>query len=169
VLSPAARAMHVGIHAGQHGPGFAGPMADLERALEQLPLEVWERATALARRLEAVPMFAAGLSLQPKGKLILDQLGVAEGKTVEVSLRASTPPDLSLGFHRLASRPGLRPKIAFAARKLVPPPAWMRSCVPVARRGRLGLLAAYLWRPIWLLQRAGPGFRAWRRARREAS
>ena len=71
---------------------------------------------------------------------------------------------LALGFDRFARLPGVQAKLAFAARKLVPPPAWMRSCVPLARRGRLGLAAAYLWRPISLVARLGPGWRAWRRA-----
>lgn len=169
VLAPASRALHVAIHAAQHGPGFEGPMADLERALEQIRPELWEEAAALARRLEAVPMFAAGLGLQPKGRWIARGLRVDDERTVEAALRASTPPDLALGFERLASRPGLWPKVEFAIRKLVPPRAWMLSCVPLARRGRLGLVAAYLWRPLWLLRRVGPALRAWRRARRQAA
>jgi hypothetical protein len=168
VLAPAARAMHVALHAAQHGPGFKGPLTDLERALDQLPPQIWEDAAALAVRLDAESMFAAGLRLLDHGKQILARLGLSERMTVEASLRATTPPDLALGFHQLASTPGLRPKLAFLARKIVPPAAWMRSCVPLAQRGRLGLAAAYLLRPFWMLRRAGPGFRAWRRAVRDA-
>lgn len=168
VLAPAARAMHVALHAAQHGPGFKGPLTDLERALDQLAPQVWDKAGALAVRLEAEPMFAAGLGLLDDGRRILARLGVADDKTVEAVLRATTPPDLSLGFHQLASTPGMRPKLAFIIRKVVPPPAWMRSCIPLARRGRLGLAGAYLLRPVWLLKRAGPGYRAWRRAVRNA-
>jgi hypothetical protein len=168
VLAPAARAMHVALHAAQHGPGFEGPMEDLERALGRLPPEIWDEAAALALRLNAESMFEAGLGLRDHGRQILARLGRSGPTTVEVALRATTPPDLALGFHQLASRPGLRPKLAFVARKTVPPAAWMRSCVPLARRGRLGLAGAYLLRPFWLLRRAGPGFRAWRRAVRDA-
>ena len=168
VLTPGARALHVALHAAQHGPGFEGPMNDLGRALGQLRRDVWQEAAALARELDATSMFAAGLGLLEPGQAVLEDLGVREPKTVEVALRASTPPDLALGFHRLASMPGLTPKLAFVARKLVPPPAWMRRCIPLARRGLLGLAAAYVLRPLSLLRRAGPGFRAWRRALREA-
>jgi hypothetical protein len=164
VLAPAARAMHVALHAGQHGPGFEGPLTDLTRALDQLAPEVWEEAASLALRLEAESMFAAGLGLLDHGRQILARLGLSDRKTVEVALRATTPPDLALGFHQLASTPGLRPKLAFVARKIFPSAAWMRRCIPLARRGRLGLAAAYLLRPFWLLRRAGPGFRAWRKA-----
>jgi hypothetical protein len=167
VLAPAARAMHVAMHAAQHGPGFEGPLTDLKRAVDQLPHEIWDEAAELARRLNAESMFAAGLGLRDHGSQILARLDVSDRSTVEVALRATTPPDLALGFHQLASTPGLRPKLAFVARKIVPPAAWMRRCVPLAQRGRLGLAAAYLLRPFWLLRRAGPGFRAWRRAVRD--
>jgi hypothetical protein len=168
VLGQAARAMHVALHAAQHGSGFAGPVADLERALEQLPLDVWKDASALAVQLRAESLFAAGLGLHERGREVLPHLGLSGRKTVEVALRVSTPPDLALGFHRLAGTPGLSAKLAFVARKIAPPAAWMRSVVPLARRGRLGLAAAYIVRPLWLLRRAGPAFRAWRRAVREA-
>jgi hypothetical protein len=168
VLPPAGRAMHVALHAAQHGPGFEQPIADLERALDLLPPETWEEAAALALRLEADPLFAAGLDLLEGGRVVLARLNLPERRTVEATLRATTPPDLSLGFHRLAGTAGWRPKLAFVARKVVPPRAWMRSCVPLARRGRLGLAAAYVLRPMSLLRRAGPGFRAWRRAIRKA-
>jgi hypothetical protein len=168
VLAPSVRAMHVALHAGQHGPGFEGPLTDLKRALDQLAPQVWEDAAARAVRLEAASMFAAGLGLLDHGRQILVRLGLSDSKTVEAALRATTPPDLSLGFHKLATTPGSWPKLAFVARKIVPPAAWMRRCVPIARRGHLGLAAAYLSRPFWLLRRAGPGFRAWRQAVRDA-
>jgi Uncharacterised nucleotidyltransferase len=164
VLGPAARAMHVALHAAQHGRGFEGPMRDLERALDQLTPEVWAEAAALATRLEAEPMFAAGLGLLEPGRQILARLDQPNPKTVEVVLRATSPPDLALGFDQLASTPGAWSKLAFVARKIVPPAAWMRRGVPLARRGPGGLAAAYVLRLFWLLRRAVPGFRAWRQA-----
>jgi hypothetical protein len=167
-LSEAARAMHVALHAAQHGPDFSGPAADLERAVAQIPVHVWKEAAELAVQLKAESLFSAGLGLQERGREILGELALPESRTVEAALRSTSPPDLALGFHRLAGTPGLRAKLAFVVRKIVPPPAWMRAVVPLARRGRLGLAAAYLLRPLWLLRRAGPAFRAWRRAVREA-
>ncbi len=144
VLAPPARAMHVALHAAQHGARFERPLEDLRRALAQLPLEVWRDAADLASELEAEPMFAAGLGLLVPGKALLRTLGFPERKTVEtveVALLARSPPHVALGLHRLTTLPGLFPKAAFVARKLVPPPEWMRAWLPLARRGTPGLLA----------------------------
>jgi hypothetical protein len=168
VLGPAARAMHVALHAAQHGVGRSQGVEDLARALDGLPLALWRSAAELAERLDATAAFAAGLRMLPPGEELRDRLGLPEGTTVEVALRARTAPDLSLGLHRLAATPGLPHKIAFVVRKLVPPPGWMRAWLPLARRGRLGLAAAYAWRPFWLLWRAPAAVLALRKARRES-
>ena len=85
VLSQAGRAMHVALHAAQHGSGFIGPVTDLERAVEQVPLDVWRKASALAIRLDGASLFVAGLSLLEGGRQILSSLGLSEPKTVEVA------------------------------------------------------------------------------------
>jgi hypothetical protein len=167
-LSPGGRALHVAIHAAQHGVGFDTPLTDLRRALAELPLEVWRDAARIASSLKAEPMFTTGLGLLEPGKAVLTDLGVAERKTVDVALRARTPPDLALGLHRLTTIPGLLPKAAFVVRKAVPPPAWMRTWLPLARRGKLGLAAAYAWRPMWIALRIPAALRAWTRAREES-
>jgi hypothetical protein len=168
VLGPPARAMHVALHAAQHGVGRSSGVEDLARALDRLPLAVWRSAAELAERLDATAAFVAGLRMLPPGEELRGRLGLPRGTTVEVALRASTPPDLSLGLHRLAVAPGLRHKVAFGGRKLFPPAAWMRAWLPLARRGRLGLAAAYVWRPLWLLWRAPAAVRALRKARQES-
>lgn len=167
-LSPAGRALHVAIHAAQHGVGFDTPLADLRRALDQVPVDVWREAAALASDLRAEPMFTTGLGLLEPGKAVLASLGLTERKTVEVALRATTPPDLALGIHRFTTIPGLLPKAGFVMRKAVPPPAWMRAWLPLARRGNVGLAAAYAWRPIWMALRTPAALRAWRRARKDS-
>ena len=68
VLAPEAVAMHVALHAAQHGVLAGKALTDLTLALERLPEEVWTRAADLARRLEAAPAFAAGLRLVPAGE-----------------------------------------------------------------------------------------------------
>ena len=167
-LATHARAMHIAIHAAQHGVGFDWPLDDLRRAVARLPLEAWRRAAALASSLRAEPMFTTGLALIPQGKAVLATLGLDERKTVEVALRAMTPPDLALGLHRLTAIPGLLRKATFVARKVAPPPDWMRAWLPLARRGKLGLAAAYAWRPIWMGVRTPAALRAWSRARKES-
>jgi hypothetical protein len=64
---------------------------------------------------------------------------------------------------------GVRAKAMCLAHELVPSPAGMRYWTPLARRGWVGLTAAYLWRPIYLLVHAPAALVAWRRAHRSRS
>ena len=76
---------------------------------------------------------------------------------------------MAAGFEALAATPGLFAKLRLVAHEMVPTRAFMRWWSPLARRGPLGLAAAYLWRPIWFVGHAPAGLRAWRRARRHAA
>jgi hypothetical protein len=165
VLGPAARTLHVVLHAAQHGAREPQPIEDLAHALETLPPEVWQEAAQFAARLDGGAAFSAGLTLLPRGKEVLDRLGLGADSSVEAALRATTPPPLALGLDWLVRAPGLRAKSRFVARKIVPPRAFMRTWSRLARRGTGGLLLTYLWRPVWLLLRLGPAVRAWRAAR----
>lgn len=167
-LAPAARAMHVALHAAQHGKEQTAPLRDLQRAVDALPLVLWAEAAEIATRLDALPSFAAGLRLVPAGAALASALKVPRAQTTDVALMTATPPHTARGFAWLENVPGVRAKGHFVARKLMPPRDWLRAWSPLARRGRLGLAAAYAWRPLWLLIHAGPGFLAWRRAQRKA-
>ena len=168
-LAPPARALHVALHAAQHGVRWEWGLEDLARSLRRLPLELWRETAALAESLDATAPLVAGLRLLPEGEELRAQLDLPVETTVEVALRATTPPDLALGLHRLGAIEGLRKKAVFVAGKVFPNAAWMRSWLPLARRGRLGLAAAYGWRPLWLLLRTPGALRALRRARRTAT
>jgi Uncharacterised nucleotidyltransferase len=168
VLSPPALALHVALHAGQHGEREGRPLDDLERALERLTPEVWKQAARLAERLDATAAFAAGLRLDPKGRELADRLGLPAGMTRAIALHAQTAPPTALGFERLGSIPGLGGKASFLARELVPRAGFMRAKYPVARYGVPGLALAYLWRPIWLARHAGPALLALGRASRKS-
>jgi Uncharacterised nucleotidyltransferase len=168
VLGPTARALHVALHAAQHGIRYPKALSDLERALELLPPATWRHAAELAVRLDAVPAFSAGLRLLPAGAAFVDSIALSKPETVEAVLLASSPPQTAGGFEWLARVPGVRAKTQLMVRKLFPPRPWLRAWSPLARRGTLGLVAAYAWRPLWVLLHAGPGFLAWRRARRRA-
>lgn len=168
VPRPEARLVLIALHAAQHGEREPQPLRDLARALEVATWAQWREAAALAEQLRADAAFVAGLDLLEPGRALRDELGLSTARTVEASLRAKTAPPLTLGLEWFTHLPGLRPRLRFVFRKTFPPPAFMRLWSPLARRGRVGLVVAYLWRPVWLVLRGGPALAALRRARRDS-
>jgi hypothetical protein len=161
-----ALALILALHAAHHGRHGGKLLEELSRALKRVRLDTWQEALGLAERLEAVPSFAAGLRLLPEGAALAERLGLSDVVDREVALRAAGAHSTAIGFARLAATPGVRAKLALVARKVVPTPAFMRHWSRAARRGRLGLAVAYLWRPIWLLLHLIPAGVAWLRAKR---
>jgi Uncharacterised nucleotidyltransferase len=168
VLAPPALAMAIALHAAQHGLEGGKSLEDLARALDQLPAPDWRAAAGLAARLEATEAFAAGLRLLPAGAALADALDLSTAQSRETALRARSAPPTALGFWRLSETPGVGEKVRLLGRELVPSAPFMRAMYPLARRGRLGLAASYVLRPLALARQAGPGFLAWRRAKARA-
>lgn len=168
ILSSPGRALHLALHAAQHGTKETKPLLDLERALTQLPGDVWDAAARLADELGATSSFAAGLRFLPAGAVIAERLRLSHEKSFEAVLRSVSPPPLTDGLIRLRRTRGVAGKARLVLSEVAPAPTFLRASSPVARKGFLGLVAAYLWRPVWLVWRIGPALRAWRRARREA-
>jgi hypothetical protein len=166
-LSEAGRALYATLHATHHGIGDARGVPHLQAALAVLDDTTWAVAFELATQLDAVESFGTGLRLLPAGAELAARIQVPEGRSVKTALLASTPPPVALGFDQLASARGLR-RLEIVLRKLVPPPGFIRHWWPPAARGRLMLTVGYAYRPVWLLQRAPAGYRAWRAARRES-
>jgi hypothetical protein len=146
----AARALHVALHAGAQAAYSPRPLEDLERALDLVDDPVWRAAAELAARLDAVALFASGLSMDPRGEVLAERLGILDAGDVDARLRAGAAPPLSFGIRRLRSTRGLRAKVRLLVRELFPTPSFMRVWSPIARRGRLGLTLAYAYRPFWL-------------------
>jgi hypothetical protein len=165
-LDAPGRALIVALHAAHHGIRADKPYRDLLRAVERVEPRTWKEALELAERLDALPSFAAGLRLAPEGAGVADALGLADYRSRELMFRAAGPPPTAEGYLRLARAKGFRGKAELLAHELVPPPVFMRAAYPIARRGRAGLVAAYAWRPLFLLKHLIPSLRAWRRARR---
>jgi hypothetical protein len=165
-LALPARALHLALHAAQHGVGWARPIADLERALAAGDDQLWITAAVLAEQLEATDAFATGLRLCAAGASLATRLALSTERSVDAELRAVSAPPLALGFERLARAGGNRARLCIVLRKLVPPADFVRHWDPRAAEGRLALLRAYLRRPLWLLRRAPRGLEAWWRARR---
>lgn len=167
-LSPAARAMWIAVHAAQHGVGVAKPMGDLSRALERVDEAIWARAADLARRLDLLGPFAVGLRLLPAGRVLAERMSLEAVPSLEAQLRSATPSATSIGWMRFLEQGSHRERVRLLAAELVPSRAFMRLWSPMARRGRVGLLGAYLVRPLWLVWQLPAGLRDLARARRAA-
>jgi hypothetical protein len=165
VLDATARAMQVALHAGQHGPTAVKALEDLERAIEMLSDPEWAEVAALAERLDATGAFAAGLRLVPSGVALADRLGLIRNGSLTSSLRRSPAP-LVEGLEDLSATRGMQNKLSLARAELFPSTAFMRWWSPLARRGRLGLLLARCWRPVWLLVHLPLALATWRRLKR---
>ena len=165
VLTPAARALHLALHAAQHGREVGQPLADLERAVV-LPFELWREAASLAEKLHATPAFAAGLRLLPDGRAMASRLALPTWTPPAVVLRQQTAPDMTLMLNRALETPGLRRKTSFLLSRAFPPPSVMRARSSLARRGVPGLAGSYIARAGWLVLRLAPAVRHVRAARR---
>lgn len=158
-----ARALHLALHAAY--PRKTKALEDLERGLARIDRRQWAAARDLARRLDALPAFAAGLRQLPEGRELAELLRLPSNESVEVALKAVMAPPLAISLSRLAATDGLQAKLAFLGRKVLPTRRYMRTWSPLAARGPLGMGAAYVWRLICLLGRAAPAVYIWQRAR----
>lgn len=168
VLDPAGRTLVLALHAAKDGGRVRKPVEDLGRALEALPPELWRAAADLAAEVGAIAAFGAGLRRLPAGSVLASRLGVPSLVTPDIALRTEKAPPLSVGVDWLLRSRGVRGKVGLVVRKIFPPPEFLRDWLPLARRGRWGLLVAYVWRPIWVAWRTVPAFAAVLRARSRA-
>jgi hypothetical protein len=165
-LTIPARALHLALHAAQHGEHWGPVLDELELAVTRADSSIWSAAAELARALDAEAAFAAGLRLVPSGRAVAGDLGLPTEQSAAVTLRATTPPAAALGFEQLAHAEGLRQRLEILRYKLFPPVTFMRKWSPRPIQGRFGLPRAYAARLLWLLRTAPAGFSAWRQARR---
>lgn len=162
-LSEPGRLMHAALHAAQHG-GTGRDLEVLARGIDRIGVDVWSAAADLAASLEAAPAFVQGLAMLPAGVELIDRLGLDPAPAIDVELRAAGAAE-ALTLSRLHRTHGLRARTTLVGHKLFPPATFMRKWSPLARRGQLGLAAAYLYRPLWVARRAPSALRAWRDAR----
>jgi hypothetical protein len=161
-----ARALSVAMHAAQHGfEGARKPVADLERALAQVDRETWTEAAELSRRLDGEAAFGAGLRTCENGRRLAAELSLPATRSLTVHLHATGAEPLVLGLESLAAPQSLGSRVRFTLRKLFPSPDYLRGRSRLARRGRAGLVLAYLCRPLWLAARLPRALLAWRRAK----
>ncbi len=144
--------MHVALHAGHHANLVgAQPFEDLRRAIACIHQQQWQRAADLAREYDGVAAFATGLQLLPEGRELAKRLGLGEVRSFRYRMRLEdnlVAEEISALFS--ADTNAWR-KLTTVAGELFPRPEYMRWWSPLARRGKLGLTIAYIWRPLWAI------------------
>lgn len=153
VLSEPGRALHVTLHAAANGRRGRKSLEDLDRAVQRLGTDTWQRAADLARRLRADGAMHAGLVLHPDGAALASSLGLTRAVPIEFILAERQPPPSSIGLARLLATRGTAAKLARLGRACIPTPAYLRAWTPLVRRGLPGLALAYVWRLVCLAGR----------------
>lgn len=156
--------LHVALHAAHHTE--AKPLEDLRRALRVADEELWKAAWALAAELGGAPVFATGLRRLPEGVALASRLGIgADVRSPRHDIRHDRVPTAEAIDELLSANLSLAERVRTVGRELFPRPEFMRWWLPLARRGRLGLMLSYPWRWIWLAWHAPRGLLAARRRR----
>jgi hypothetical protein len=168
ILGEPARVLLVALHGAHHGVKDAQALEDIARAVARVPESTWREAATLAETLDAMAPFVAGLTLSPDGRRLATTLGLPDVSTVETVLRARSAPELAHSFDWLVRTPGWRPRARLVGRKFVPPREVLKARSKLARRGRVGLAAAYAVQPLRVTWQAAPALGAWLAARRRA-
>jgi hypothetical protein len=156
ILDRAGSAMHIAVHAAQHGQGYAKGCRELARALDRWSAEVWRDAAALAGEIEATDAFAAGLRLVEPGVELAQRLGLPATTRLDWELRQAVRPRGRSHLQAFLQASDLRTRANVARRALLPHPRWIARQYAWAhdRRGRL--FAAYLLHlarsPAWAIR-----------------
>jgi len=167
-LGKSARLVHLALHAAHHGQRAEKPLRDLSRALERVGDSGWAAAAEVADAIGASSAFAAGLDLLPEGRALLDRLGMGIPSSPTWFLAPDETP-VAAGIERVRQAPGFGTKAAIVRHEAFPSAEFMRWWTPLARRSRIGLLAAYPWRWAYLVRHLPAALAAGRRARARAS
>ena len=161
VPDPPTAALLCALHVAQHGPLSHRPLEDLSRAIRRLDVRCWQDAAALAATLGATPALGTGLRLAPGGAALAECLGVPWQPSRRMLLHWERAPWGAAVWDSLLHTSGVRARAALLADLLVPSPEALRLGSRVARRGRAGLIAAYIVRDVRLMGRVLPAIGAW--------
>jgi hypothetical protein len=138
----------------------------VEHAVARLDRTTWEHARSLADALGASEPFAVGLRLTPAGDALADSLGLAHPASMAMWLKTNPRTYGAWALDQVWQNQTLGGRLSALARIVLPSPLVMRTFFPLARRGRRGLMLAYLLRPARLAVHAGPALRDLGRAAR---
>lgn len=144
--------LHIALHASQHARESASKtFEDLRRAIAIASEDEWRCALELAHMHEGVAAFASGLRMLPEGQQLLDSLDVEVPPSLQHELRRHSDPIVEEIGGLLWAPGNLRFKIATVMRMLFPSAEYMRDWSALARRGKRGLAASYVWRLLWAI------------------
>lgn len=152
-----ALALHLALHAAQHGPDDRKALGDLDRGVERWPLQVWSEARELATAAGASDTLAAGLRLSTPGAALADDLGLraADDLLRAIHGRRLRPRGAS-NLQAFADATGARQKLAVLRWSLLPERRWIVRAYPWARGSRVRLAGAYALQlcraPFWALR-----------------
>lgn len=161
-------ALHVALHLAQHGSDDVKAAADLRLGLVRWPADTWREAAGMARELEALEAFSAGLRLLPEGESMIEALGLAgygEMALDELRWRAQRPRG-TYHLEALSGAATFSERLSVIRRALFPARDWIKWEVRWAGRSPLHLVGAYFVHltrtPLW----AARALRFWRHAQR---
>jgi hypothetical protein len=167
-LATHARAVHLAVHVAQSGVADSKAEHDLALGLERLDAETWREAARLARRLDALDAFAAGLRLNPRGKRLAADLSLPEPRHLETRMRADSAANAAIVLERTMAGGTWRERARMVYAHVFPSAAWMRALQPENTQNSLALLRARVRRPFVLLHRLPSAVRTRRRYRRDS-
>ena len=157
VLGIPQRCLHIAMHAVQHASESSRPLEDLRRAIAAVEFEAWQDAAAQGRMLGVEDALAAGLCLEPDGRAIADTLGLTSRRRGILRIASSEAAEgAAYEVQRVFDAASFGERIKLITDGVLVSPALLRQKSPMARRGRGGLVLAYLCRPFQLVGRLGP-------------
>jgi hypothetical protein len=165
VLDRAGQAMHLAIHAAQHGPAVEKHVHELELALALWPADVWDSASVLADQVGATGAFAAGLRLTRRGRTVAARLGLPATNDLDWVIRhRAERPRGTFHLQALTDAQSVRDRLDVLRRSLFPQRAWIIAQHPWAEGGSLRVLAGYAAHiaraPVWAARAWGFRWRA---------
>lgn len=152
-----ALALHIGMHAAQHGPSYAKGTRDLELALEAWPDDVWQAAAGLATDIGASDFFAGGLRIIGAGAELAARLDLEANPALDWEIRnPDARPRGRFHLDALQDAASFGERVAILRRALLPTPEWLVRDYPWAWRGGLWLRTAQVLHviraPLWALR-----------------
>lgn len=165
VFGETARALHVVLHAAQHGASSPKALGDVDRLVQRLDESAWDGVFALARVLKAEGALRLGLEMRGALPERLSALSVPSDESKVLAADLGTwERSYALGLAWLRSLPW-RERFLHIWSKAFPPAEWMRERQP-SITGPLSLVLAYARRQLVFVITLPAAVRALRSARK---